>query len=139
MDTPSDGWEYLGPHPIRFEPPDIVICRPTGPVTVEDMRAGMAYLEKTSKQIGHGVYYLADLSKLTRYAPEMVVQSFKEFPVSALRGSVMFGADLYHRAVVDMVLRAIRLLKLEIGRIPLASFPDEAAARAWVEELRRKG
>ncbi|MDI1481527.1 hypothetical protein [Polyangium sp. y55x31] len=139
MDTPSDGWEYLGRHPIRFEPPDIVICQPIGAVTVDDLRAGMAYIDKTSKQIGRGVYYLADLSKLTRYAPSMVVENFKNFPMSSLRGSAMFGANLYHRAVVDMILRAVRLLKLEVGRIPIESFPDETSARAWIDELRRKG
>ncbi|MDC3985765.1 STAS/SEC14 domain-containing protein [Polyangium jinanense] len=139
MDTPSDGWEYLGRHPIRFEPPDIVICRPIGAVTADDVRAGMAYLDRTSKRIGRGVIYLADLSELTRYAPEMVLQNFKSFPVGAMRASAMFGANPYQRAVTDMILRATRLLGLEIGRIPIASFPDEAAARAWVEELRRKG
>ncbi|MDI1444398.1 hypothetical protein [Polyangium sp. 6x1] len=138
MDIPRDGWEHIGPHPIRFEPPDIVLCQPTGVVTVEDLREGAAYLEKISKQLGHGVFYMADLSKLTRYAPQMVVHSFKTFPVSVLRGSVMFGANLYHRAVVDMILRAVRLLRLEIGRIPIASLADEAEARAWVEELRSR-
>ncbi|MDI1432581.1 STAS/SEC14 domain-containing protein [Polyangium sorediatum] len=139
MDTPSDGWEALGPHPIRFDPPDIVLCRPTGVVTVDDVRAGIAYMEKASRQIGRGVYYIADLTRLTRYAPSVAVQGFKGFRAGTLRASAMFGADLYQRAVAGMILRATRLLGLEIGRIPVESFPDEASARAWIDELRRKG
>ncbi|MDC0741526.1 STAS/SEC14 domain-containing protein [Polyangium mundeleinium] len=138
MQTPSDGWDSLGPHPIRFEPPDLVLCRPTGVVTADDVRAGLAYLEKASKQVGHGVYYIADLTKLTNYAPSMAVQGFKSFQAGTLRASAMFGANLYQRAVFDMILRATRLLGLEIGRIPIESFPDEASARAWIDELRRK-
>ncbi|HVK68213.1 MAG TPA: STAS/SEC14 domain-containing protein [Polyangium sp.] len=139
MDTSSDGWDYVGPHSIRFEPPDLVFCRPIGEVNGDDLRAGIAYLEKTSKQIGRGVYYLVDLTRLTRYAPSMVVQRFKTFPIATMRASAMFGASRYQRAVTDTILRAVRLLRLEIGRIPMESFADEAAARAWLDEIRRKG
>ena len=138
MSTPNDGWDNLGTHFIRFDEPDIVVCRLKGAVTAADVQAGAAYMEKTAARIGRGIFYLSIMTDLTHYSPSTAAKTFKE-PPTYLRASAMCGASYHQRALFGAINRATRLLGLEWSKLPVEMFADEASARAWIDELRRKG
>ena len=138
MNTPNDGWDYLGNHPIRFEEPDIVVCRLTGAIAAADVEAGAIYLQKAAARIGRAVFYLSIVTDLTHYSPTTAVKTFKGHP-TYLRASAICGASYHQRALFSAIHRATRLLRLEWSKLPIEMFADEASARAWIDELRRKG
>ncbi|MDC3959357.1 hypothetical protein KEG38_36220 [Polyangium jinanense] len=139
METSSDGFSYVGPHLIRFEPPDIVFCRPIGRISAADVRGVLDFNATIAKQIGRGTFYLGDSSRITGYSIASSLQLFQSSPMEYLRGTAIFGANFHQRTQNSAVLRAIRLLGQPMSRLPIETFPDEASARAWIDELRRKG
>ncbi|MDC0741527.1 STAS/SEC14 domain-containing protein [Polyangium mundeleinium] len=138
MDTPSDDWSYIGAHPIRFEPPDIVLCRPNGYLSGADVRGVLDFSEKRAAQLGRSIFYLGDSSRITGYAISTSLQIFNSRPTQYMRGTAIFGANFQQRMQNSAVLRAARRLGLPMMRLPIETFPDEASARAWIDELRRQ-
>ncbi|MDI1481526.1 STAS/SEC14 domain-containing protein [Polyangium sp. y55x31] len=139
METSSEGWSYVGPHPIRFEPPDIVFCRPTGYISAAEVRGVLDFNATIAKQLGRGIFYLGDSSGITGYSIASSLEIFSSRSTQHLRGSAIFGANFKQQAQNSAVLRAARLLGLPMMQLPIGTFPDEASARAWIDELRRKG
>ncbi|HVK68214.1 MAG TPA: hypothetical protein VM694_27335 [Polyangium sp.] len=139
MDTPSDDWSYIGAHPIRFEPPDLVLCRPVGYLSAADVRGVLDFSEKSATQLGSRIFYLGDSARITGYAISTSLQIFNARPTQYLRGTAIFGENFQQRMQNSAVLRAARRLGLPMTRIPIETFPDETSARAWIDEIRCKG
>ncbi|TKD12320.1 STAS/SEC14 domain-containing protein [Polyangium fumosum] len=139
METPNDDWIYIGAHLIRFEPPDIVLCRPLGYISAADARGMLDFCEKSAAELGSRIFYLGDSSRITGYAISTSLQIFNSRPTEYMRGTAIFGENFQQRVQNSAVLRAARRLGLPMARLPIETFPDEASARAWIDELRRKG
>ncbi|MDI1444397.1 hypothetical protein [Polyangium sp. 6x1] len=139
MTPQSNGWEHIGPHPIRFEAPDIVFCRPIGRLSAADVRGVLDFNTTIAKRLGRGTFYLGDSSRITGYSIASSLQLFQATPAESLRGTAIFGESFHQRVQNSAVLRGIRLLAHPLSRLPIETFPSEAEARAWIDEQRRKG
>jgi len=134
--TEEPEWKYFGPHAVRFEPPDVVYSRPVGEISGEQSAAVWAFVREVMRP--EGIYWLADISKLTRYS-SAALSSKDVVPMHLLHCYAAFGANFFQRTLMTGIVRASRALAWTEPRTKLAFFKDEASARAWIAELRAKG
>lgn len=135
---PDDGWQFVGKHAIRFEPPDIVFSRPDGDMSAAEMRQIMelvALLPEPEK----GLFGIIDASKAGRSDPAAVKMPDVRALSRKHRAVIYINARFYQRTLVGIFQRANKLLKVAPDNGPIHFFDTEAEARAWIAEQREQG
>jgi len=122
---------------MRFEPPDIVVARWGRTLTRDEEMRVVAFLRDAGTQLG-GLFTLSNLS--ASHASTSMSRSLelnRQIPVHAIRATAIIGASFQMRVFTEALVRAARLLRLEMANTPYRFVPDEDTARAWFDELRR--
>ncbi|MDI1482642.1 hypothetical protein [Polyangium sp. y55x31] len=133
LDAPFD----LVPEIARFEPPDIVVFS-LGHRDLTDAEAAqiVAFTRDAAARTG-GLFSVTDATvHLTRVNVGAALAFNRQFTPSIIRAAAVIGASYRMRTVSETLIRAARLLKLEIAKSPIRYFDDHASARAWFAELR---
>lgn len=125
--------QQIGPHVCWFEPPSILHLRIVGNVELPHAQVITDTVMTTAVRIGP-LYFLRDARRggvITRQAREHIMREMKPNSIIA---TITYGASFHNALLVTMIMRALRAL----GKpAPLSTFvPDEAAARAWVDNHR---
>lgn len=132
-DARGAGWQFIGAHPWRMEPPGILYCSTRGDVSETDVRQLLAALTKCS---GPGEPALAlinisemgDLSPAARKAasaPDRQPQAFT---------TLFVGATFTQRVVIKLIDKAHHLLARSPSVAPTLFFDTEEEARAWIAQ-----
>jgi hypothetical protein len=134
LDTPFD----VLPDFARFEPPDIVVFRPVRPLAAEDAEQLAAFLRDAASRTG-GLFTATDVSvPVVQISMSANLEYNRQFDRSIIRAGALIGASYRMRIVSESLMRAARLLRLEIASSPIRYFDDLTAARAWFDELRQR-
>jgi|GEM_PF-776629 len=126
----------IGKQTTLFEPPDIIFLKLCGTCTWEEgSEINRRHREwgKTADRI----FYLIDLAELDRIDPEVRKDATKTMAEVPTRGMVGFSAPIKARVIAKLIFTALNLFSNKADKIPLHFAPNEAEARAWIEELRR--
>lgn len=136
--SPDDGWHFIGKHAIRFEPPDLILNRPDGDMSVEQHLQVLRFVQSLP-QPEKGFFALINARKGGRVDPEAFKLPEIRHYSQKHRGVAYFNASFYHRTIIDIFQRVNRLLKFAPTNIPLKIFDTEGEARAWIDEIRKRG
>ncbi|MDC3952333.1 hypothetical protein [Polyangium jinanense] len=132
LDTPFD----IIPDIARFEPPDIISFRLAREINVEETARIMAFVREAVPQTG-ALFSMTDASvHLPRISIAAAVEFNRQFNPRLIRAAAVVAADYRMRVLSETLIRAARLLKLEVAKSPVRYFDDHASARAWFGELR---
>ncbi len=128
-------WQFIGKHSWRFEPPDVFFSRSRGDVAGPEMLGLIQAFHASTEQVGHSIFWVANVKEMgafTSAAREATARLSKNPELrNRLRGSAVFGASFATRAVVSLMVRAVRVLNPDKLR-PLAFVETEAEARAFL-------
>jgi hypothetical protein len=127
----------IGKQTTFFEPPDIIFLKLKGTCTWEEgSEINRRHREwgKTAER----VFYLIDLSELDRIDPEVRKDATATMAEVPTRGMVGFSAPIKARVIAKLIFTALNLFSNKADRIPLHFAENEAGARAWIDELRRR-
>lgn len=83
------------------------------------------------------LYTVYDLSALTRIdekARRRITNIGRPYPFAGL---AVIGANFTIRALAQMIIRAIKIIKPEIWSFPHKFVANQAEADAWIDELRK--
>ncbi|MDC0749895.1 hypothetical protein [Polyangium mundeleinium] len=132
LDAPFD----LIPGVARFEPPDIVSCRLVRELTTDEITRLFAFTNEAAARTG-GLFSVTDASvPFARMSVSAALEFNRQFNPRMVRAAALVGASYRMRTLSETLVRAARLLKLEIASSPVRYFDDHASARAWFDELR---
>jgi len=136
MDEPlTDGWQSNGKHFGRFEPPDIYHSRVHGDVDAPELIKTHERLIRFTREVGRPLFWMVDVSEIGRVLP---AANRVDSPALELRGLLIVGASFHQRVLVTLGVTAHRLLFRRLLSLPIEFFPNETAARAWIECERTK-
>lgn len=127
----------IGKQTTIFEPPDIIFLKLSGTCTWEEG----AEINRRHREWGkttERVFYLIDLAELDRIDPEVRKDATSTMAEVPTRGMVGFSAPIKARVIAKLIFTALNLFSNKADKIPLHFAPNEAEARAWIDELRRK-
>ncbi|AUX41733.1 uncharacterized protein SOCE26_031560 [Sorangium cellulosum] len=122
-------------HLARPEPPDVLVLIIVGDVLIEDARVIMDALVA----FGQGrplTFALVDLSRMGTMSLEARKHVAHTQFATRHGGTAVFGAGLVQRMLASLVVRAYNLI--HPNGYDIAFFDSEAAARAWIDQQRRK-
>lgn len=125
----------VGPHTMGFDPPDILVFRAVGDVTVNHAREFIAFTSALSKP-EKGFFYLSDLRKFGNQSMQVTLE-LRKVPPKLIRATGVVGRGFRLKVIVDVIVRAAKFLKLEHTDVIPAFFETEDEARAWFDELRK--
>lgn len=130
----TERWErIIGSHRISFEPPDFLHVRISGDFDEETILELIGALWRLAEQLPFLVA-LVDLSAMgTITAGARKAASSKGSPSNAAVAVV--GVDFHRRVLIDLIVKAAKLFKVETATVGM--FEGEAEARAWFDEQRR--
>ena len=139
IDSPNDelAWQSIGPHLARLESPDVVIFRPIGDVSADEIRQFLAELLKWPRPV-RGFFYLADASRLGHQSVQIATE-MRNLPPDVFRARAIVGATFQHRVADDLMRRAMFRLYHARPHSEARHFGSEAEARAWFDSLRTQG
>lgn len=126
----------LKKHRLVFEPPDLVISGATGVLTPEDAHVIWHFVDESLSQSEHG-YWLSHLSALERY-PGGDPGGQARKVLEKMSGIAFVGGNFQQRTIMQVLLRAARVLGATRKDMQMAFFADERAAREWLDHLRKK-
>lgn len=130
----QNGWQHIGEHVIRLEPPNVVFLRFRGDLSGLELSRLLDRVEQFTEDQPE-VFGLADLSRLGMLSPEVRRIAATRRYGAQNRGAAIFGASFRQRVIATLVMRAAELFQ---GRAPpIAFFDDEAQARAWIADRTR--
>ncbi|MDI1427917.1 STAS/SEC14 domain-containing protein [Polyangium sorediatum] len=133
LDAPID----LIPGVARFEPPDIVSFRLVRELTADEIKRVFAFTHEAAARTG-GLFSMTDASvPFTRISVSAGLEFNRQFNPRMVRAAAVVGASYRMRMLSETLVRAARLLKLEIADAPVRYFDDDVAARAWFDTLRQ--
>jgi hypothetical protein len=119
-----------------FEPPDVYVAHPVRPPTAEESERVLAFLRERADRVG-GLFAIVDLSEPVQVTNlKGTLEVNKHVPAGMIRATAIIHASFQNRIAVEAVLRAMRLLGLDTGRVPIRFLTDKAAALAWFDALR---
>jgi len=125
------GWQFIGAHPWRLEPPGILYCSTRGDVSEADVRQLLAELLACSAP-GEPVLALINISEMGELsaaarkaasAPDRQPQAFT---------TLFVGATFTQRVVIKLIDKAYHLLTRSPSAAPTLFFDTEEDARAWI-------
>ncbi|MDI3287129.1 STAS/SEC14 domain-containing protein [Polyangium sp. 15x6] len=132
FDTPFD----IIPDIAWFEPPDIIAFRLARDMAAEEAARIMAFVREAVPRTG-ALFSVTDAAvHLPRVSISAAIEFNRQFNPRLIRAAAVVGADYRMRMLSETLIRAARLLKLEVAKSPVRYFDDHAAARAWFAELR---
>jgi hypothetical protein len=125
----DDGYWRIGPHRIKFEPPDIIHIVTHGDVDAAHVAAMFDVVNDAFRL--PTPYILRDARG--GGAPTRAARAFvtKDSRVQRLAGIVSYGASFHVGIASAMVDKALRVLRPDSPRILFFDTCDEA--RAWIE------
>ncbi|MDI1448907.1 STAS/SEC14 domain-containing protein [Polyangium sp. 6x1] len=133
LDVPFD----LIPDIARFEPPDIIVFRLVREMTADEAERVFAFLKEAGPRMG-GLFSMTDVSvHFARVSVSAALEFNRKFNPRMIRAAAVVGASYRMRTLSETLIRAARLLKLEIASAPVRYFDDHASARAWFDEVRQ--
>jgi hypothetical protein len=130
-----EGWQKAGGHAYRCERAGILFLRTAGDLAEQDVATVFAAFERLC-DAGEHVFWLIDLARLGVMLPDARKLVARTPLRRQNKGAAIFGASFHQRAIVTLVFKAMELLQRDAP--PLAFFPSEAEARAWIDARRRK-
>lgn len=122
----------LGLHVISREG-DLHFIRINGPLRLEDAQHFHGAVAESRRRYG-SVYVLVDSSGAGAITPETRRWIAEWNKTHHVNGVAIFGSSLVVRTLLTLVLHAIALLRSQA--VPSVFVKDEAAARAWLQDLR---
>jgi len=129
-----DGWQYVGNHSFRTEPPDVFSIRYSGDVLRAEAEEMTDAYEQFYKE-GRRIYLLLDLTRIGAIPAESRKLAAARAARRKNEHAVFFGASFTMRLVTRLVTKAIALAR---GEPDFSVFvATEAEARAWIEAQRR--
>ncbi|EYF03737.1 Hypothetical protein CAP_5167 [Chondromyces apiculatus DSM 436] len=135
--TPPDGWQYLGAHRIRVEPPDLIRIEFLGDISAREMSTlGDIFLECVEEM--SWVMVSADLRRLGDMASETRRAAAQSPSMWHIHGSVVWGANLHQRLITWMTWHAMTLIRRGKHIPLLQAVVTEAEAEAWVARQRQE-
>jgi len=127
----------VGTHSVTREASGLLFIRYVGDLSGYEMTAMYDAIELLSDG-KKGVAALNDLTNIGEVSPG-ARRKVGEDPRSKVFGSVaVFGASFAVRVLSNMSTRAARTLGIGITA-PIVFFKTESEARAWLDEILRKG
>jgi hypothetical protein len=127
----------IGPHSACFESPDVLIFRPIGDVSADEMRQLLAELLKLPRP-ERGFFYLADASRLGHQSVQ-IATDLHNLPPNVFRARAVVGAKFQHRVADDLMRRAMFRLYHARPQSEAKHFATEIEARTWFDSLRAQG
>lgn len=132
LDAPFD----IVPDIARFEPPDIISFRLAREMEAKEAERIIAFVREAAPKTG-GLFSMTDASvPLPRVSINAAIAFNRQFNPRLLRAAAVVGASYSMRVLSETLVRAARLLKLEVAQSPVRYFDDADAARAWFAALR---
>ncbi|HMY14715.1 MAG TPA: hypothetical protein PKA58_00230 [Polyangium sp.] len=134
--TPND-WHFIGKHCMRFEPPDLFITRLIGDVSLEQNLESMRWLDDLEIPT-IGFYSLVDVSEVGRQDPRLMKAADSVQSKHRCRAMVYYNARFHQRTLVNIFLRAAKVINHPLAKTPTKIFSTEEEARAWIAADRTK-
>jgi hypothetical protein len=123
----------IGPHLWTFEEPDIFIARFNGDLVPDHVRALTRTQKEHAPHLSY-ILYLVDHSRIGETSPE-ARRAFREEGGSDLpSATAIIGSSFTLRVLADLAFRAVNFFRRSPAQFRF--FDDEAAARAWLDEMR---
>lgn len=135
--TDETAWQSFGPHTARFEVPDVIVFRPIGDVSIDEMRQFLTELLKWPCP-ERGFFYLTDASRMGHQSVQIATQ-LSSLTKDVIRAKAIVGATFNHRVADDLMRRAMFRLYHSRPQSEAKHFGTEREARAWFDSLRAQG
>jgi hypothetical protein len=126
----------IGPHRVRFEPPDLLCVSCNGDFEPEHMRALYDLVGRYAAGPGY-VHMLNDMTRLGVVGPETRKFAAQDPNAQKVLAMACVGASFSLRVSVTMVTKAMQIFAGRVSTV-VEFFKDEAAARAWLVEQRAR-
>jgi hypothetical protein len=120
---------------IDLEAPDLLVIRTIGVIDKQDMTDLMVVLDAQIRAWPH-VFMMVDQSKQESMTAEARKVAPEMGPWIPYRGTVLFGGSFAVRALGQMLMKLINLMRSMDN--PTVFVKDEKEARAWVEKRRHQ-
>lgn len=134
-DLLNDTWQHVGEHGYHLELPDLLLSRPVGHISREELASALDVIEHQARN--GPLFWLVDLTRLAGLTPEARRLLSQRDARAFLRAIVLVGGSFHQRVLATLVIRAVRLFWRHKTHVPFAFFADEPTARAWIEAERR--
>ena len=131
---PLERWERtFGDHTMSLEAPDILILRIKGDLEEAHVGPIREELNRVCRELPY-VFGLVDMSRMgTITASARKAAAAQRNPPNL--SNAVFGASFTQRVLIQLVIKAVRVLR---GVAPtMGMFETEVEARAWIHEQRR--
>lgn len=143
IEDTSDGWQRIGAHRVRLDPPDIFFIRWVGSVSTPEFAGIFDATERFFAEHPR-LFWLADVSNLVNDASPhsfMLSAEARKLGVERLRtlrfeAIVLIGAQFHHRVLSKLILAAAQILQPSLQIPQVVTFQTEAEARAWIAQER---
>jgi hypothetical protein len=122
-----------GRHVLEVEEPDLVIYRIHGEITGDELQAMREAQSAWMAGMDH-IVVLVDLSETEGMTREARKAAMRPDGGPTRRAIAYFGARFAVRVVVELTLRAMRVLRPRA--YPMRFCEDEARARLWLDAQR---
>ncbi|MDC0749896.1 hypothetical protein [Polyangium mundeleinium] len=135
--TSLDAFIDIVPDVAWFEPPDVLVFCPAREMTPADAERIATFARDASRRT-NGLFTVSDLSKtLGHVSVSSALEFNRQFDTKFLRAGAIVVTSYRMRAISETLVRAARLLKLDVAKAPVRYFEDHASARAWFDTLRQ--
>jgi hypothetical protein len=132
-DAGRTGWQFIGAHPWRLEPPGFLYCSPRGDVSDADVRQLLAALVECTGpgELPIALINITEMGELlpearkAASAPDRQPQSFT---------TLFVGATFTQRMMIKLIDKAYHLLTRSPSAAPTLFFDAEEEARAWIAQ-----
>jgi len=134
----SDLERIVGTHRVRLERPDVLHVLFRGDVTVEHMDAFFALIEGMVKEgPAKRVFVLQRLTEAGTFSPQVRKLIASEPRVRLVGRVTGYGGGFAMRVMLTMVQMASKTFNPK-NQVEAEFHATEAAARAWIDALRRR-
>ena len=136
---PSGPCEWaVGPHTLRFEPPDMFWVKFRGPLTLRNAEQVIGIYKEMSE--ARPFFFMAEVQGLSRLEPEAGHYLTENIPATWIQANIYIGARLLHRAMAKGFALASILLDLKekhtLEQIHHVATVEQA--RALIDRLRAR-
>lgn len=129
-------WTTVGKHAFRFEPPDVLVFRAHGEITIREVETFVEFIIKLPKPEG-GFYYLSNLTHFTHQSTQAAAR-LRDLPAKTINLVAVVGASFGHRVLIEMMMRTARLVGYDTLATELPQFlKTEDEARALFAQRRK--
>ncbi|HVK66728.1 MAG TPA: hypothetical protein VM694_19725 [Polyangium sp.] len=106
-------------------------------MTADEIAYLFAFTTEAAARTG-GLFSLTDASvPFPRMSVSAALEFNRRFNPRMIRAAAVVDASYRMRTLSETLVRAARLLRLEIASTPVRYFDDDVAARAWFDTLRQ--